>query len=62
MIRPPVAVLPPDSPSSKQDERAKGIMNLALLSDFMHAVKSYDMWPPALLPPEGRRAEDIYRP
>jgi hypothetical protein len=47
---------------------AKEMMNLAfemslfiLRSDFLHAVKSYDMRPAAFLPPppEGRRAADF---
>jgi hypothetical protein len=47
----------------------KEIMNLAfevslfiLRNEFLHAVKSYGMGLTALLPPEGKRAADFYRP
>jgi hypothetical protein len=33
-----------------------------LASDFLHAVKSYDMGPLALLPSEVKCAADFYRP
>jgi hypothetical protein len=52
-----LAILPAESSGSGREERARGIMNLALISIFvhtckcfLHAVKSQDRVPPALLP------------
>jgi hypothetical protein len=51
-----------ESSSSKQEEWAKETMNLALFilpKSFLHAVKSYNMGPLAILPSEGRLAAEF---
>jgi hypothetical protein len=52
-----LAIQPAESCDSKQEEWLKGmrvcpckVFLFILASDFLHAVKSYDMGPPALLP------------
>jgi hypothetical protein len=63
-----LAILPAESSGSKQEERAKGIMNSALWSIFvhtckwfLHAVKSYDMVPPASVPLRRNACCGFYR-
>jgi hypothetical protein len=65
-----LAILPAESYGNKQQERAKGMINMALRSIFVHtckwfffhAIKSYDTGSPALLPSEGRSVADFYFP
>jgi hypothetical protein len=54
-----LAILPAQPSNVKQEERAKGIMNLDLRNifvrtsnviSFLHSAKSYDIGHPALLP------------
>jgi hypothetical protein len=52
-----LAILPAESSGTKQEKRAKGMMNLAFrrifygtCKWFVHAVISYDIGPPALVP------------
>jgi hypothetical protein len=52
-----LVILPAESPGSKLEEWAKGMMNVALQhfcsyfpSDFLRSVKPYDWGPPAVLP------------